>query len=105
MTSMFESAVYVRERQTPWARVSLLSFIQEMVWNGADQPLDNPVSLTAHYRHDVSSRIWYSLEWTGADGERHSVEAQSFDKLLWRAAEREMQTQERMKKQKEEAMK
>ena len=67
--------------------------MRDMIWHGADDALNNAVALKVHYRHDVASRCWWSLQWTGADGERHEVEAQHLDKLLWRAAEIESQAE------------
>lgn len=87
MGSLFDSFVRSRREHTRWASVSLLSFLKEMIWNGTDTPHENTFILRATYRPDVSSRIWYELEWTGMDGKRHSVSSQSYDLLLWRAAE------------------
>lgn len=89
---MFDTAVRERREHTRWAVVSLPTFMRDMVWNRplGEDALDHKVVLSAHYRHDVARRIWYELEWTGADGERHSVASQDLELLLWRAAEVEM---------------
>jgi hypothetical protein len=61
--------------------------MKEMIWNGTDKPNENAVILHAQYRHDVSSRVWYELQWTGCDGERYNVSSQDFELLMWRAAQ------------------
>jgi hypothetical protein len=33
MSTEFESSVYIRERVTPWARMSLVQFMKEMAYN------------------------------------------------------------------------
>lgn len=92
MTSMFDSDVRRRREATPWARVDLPSFMREVSLNGDHSPQQAgpPVTLTLRYRHAVSTREWWTLSWTGTDGEQYSVESQDFDLLCWRAAEVEM---------------
>ena len=94
MGSMFDSEVYARKRHTPWARISLLSMISELVQNDGDG--DGKVSLSAQYRHDVASRIWCTLEWTSEDGKRKEVSAQTLDLCLWRAAHSELLCREKI---------
>jgi hypothetical protein len=91
MGSLFDTKVYNRRNSTPWAHVSILSFMREMIWYQ-----ESPVILTANYRGDVASRIWYSLEWTSADGTRKSTSSQEFDLLMWRAAQIELDSREKM---------
>jgi hypothetical protein len=97
--SLFDTNVYQRRNHTPLASMNLQSFIRDMVWNGTSDPAKNCLVLTASYRHDVASRIWYELEWTGEDGERQSTSAQDFGSLLWRAAEIEMKAREKIKRE------
>jgi len=44
------------------------------------------VHLTVTPRHEVASRVWYVLEWTGDDGQRHQVDASTMALLLERAS-------------------
>ena len=92
MSSLFDTYVRSRREHTPWATVGLLSFLKEMIWNGTGKPAENAFILRAEYRHDVASRIWYELQWTGEDNERYNVSSQDFTLLLWRAAQVEMET-------------
>ena len=98
MSSMFDTNVRNRREHTPWATISLTKFFREMVWNGADAPTENAVQLSVQDRHSVASRMWFRLEWTGEDGQRHSAEAQEFELVLWRAAEIEIRARERCTK-------
>ncbi len=100
MSSEFDTRVYQRENHTPWAMVSLARFMKDMALNGK-APGKEPVVFSMVYRPDVASRFWFHIEWTGKDGERHEAEAQSFEKMLWRAAEREMQSQQEQKEGKD----
>lgn len=43
-----------------------------------------PVTLSVMPHSEVASRVWYSLEWTGDDGKRHTVEASTLDLLMQR---------------------
>jgi len=95
MSSLFDTEVYLRRNHTPWASVNFLHFVKDMVWNGSGDPLENEVVFRARYRHDVSSRVWFELTWSGEDGERHTAEAQDFGLLLWRASEIEMKAREK----------
>lgn len=108
VSSLFDTEVRERRLHTPWAKMGLVHFMKEMALNvpyGDDvNVFDHEVVLKVHYRHAVASRFWWSLEWTGEDGERHLVDSQEFDLLLWRAAEAEMRVREKQKK-KEEAEK
>jgi hypothetical protein len=65
-----------------------------MVLNATGDPQNHAVILRATYRGDVASRMWFELEWTGEDEERHSVQSQEFDLLLWRAAQAELQARQ-----------
>jgi len=101
MSSLFDTEVYQRRNHTPWASMNFLSFVRDMAWHGTADPVKNGVVFRTYYRHDVSSRMWYELEWTGEDGERHSTSSQDFGLLLWRAAEIEIKTREKLKENKE----
>lgn len=92
MTSMFDADVRHRREATPWARVDVRRFIEDAALNGGRgmHEMGDAVTLTCRYRHAVSTRLWWTLEWTGEDGQRHVAESQDFNLLLWRAAELEM---------------
>ena len=98
MSSLFDTEVYLRRNHTPWASVNFLHFVKDMVFNASSDDL-NAVVFRAGYRHDVASRVWFELSWTGKDGERYTVEAQDFGLLLWRAAEIEMKAREKHDKE------
>lgn len=93
MSSLFDSAVYVRRNHTPWATISVFRFLKDMCFND-DQ--NRNMSLSVHHRPDVASRFWWTINWTGADGERHEQSAQELDLCLWRAVEAELQIEERL---------
>jgi hypothetical protein len=97
MTSMFESAVYARARQTPWARVDPIRFMRDMALESDGET----VGLTVNYRHSVASRFWWTISWAGPDGERHEAEAQTLDRCLWRAAEIQLQLEAKRKENKD----
>src|SRR4051794_24027912 len=101
MTSLFDTDGRRRREATPWARVNLPAFMREMSWNGehSAQQAGPPVTLTLRYRHAVSTREWWTLEWTGEDGERHTAESQDFDLVLWRAAELEIRARANQERQ------
>ena len=101
MGSTFDLRVCFRRDHTPWALVSLTRFIRDAVWSvpHGEKASDHQVVLSACYRPDVATRIWYTLEWTSVDGERRCVSSQHFDLLLWRAAEVEMDVRERLKQE------
>jgi hypothetical protein len=84
MTSLFDSKVYQHRNETPWASMSLSAFMREMMFRGK-------VTWTVQYRPSVVSRAWYTIEWTGEDGEQHRAESQEWDLCLWRAAQIELQ--------------
>lgn len=104
MGSWFDTEVYQRSKHTPWASVNLHSFISEMLYNEQTQkwgqPLDEPkrgeVVLRVVYRPDVASRQWFTLQWVGSDGDLAEVQAQRFDLLMWRAAQTEIKTQDKL---------
>ena len=99
MGSLFDSMVYDRRKHTPWANMSLVSFVSDVVTNfgiGGNR-CDAEVVLKCKYRHDVASRMWWTLTWLDAGGDRRCVSAQRYDLLLWRAAEVELR--ERKKKE------
>jgi hypothetical protein len=45
------------------------------------------VHLIVTPRHEVASRVWYTLEWTDDDGQRHKAEASTLALLMQRANE------------------
>lgn len=97
MGSLFDARVYDRRNHTPWSIVSLTSFIGDVVMNfglGGNR-CDAEVVLKCKYRHDVASRLWWTLSWLSAGGERRQVSAQRYDLLLWRAAEVELRDRKR----------
>lgn len=116
MGSLFDSQVYDARKRVPWAEIDLLQLAREAAMSGADadQKLPeaadtclhgrryysgkNDFQLTVQYRGDVASRFWYTVEWTGEDGERHSVSAQEIDLCLWRVAISELNIRARIKR-------
>jgi hypothetical protein len=94
---MFDTAVRERRQHTPWARINLVAFMREMLWNAPYESdvREHATVLRVSARPSVASREWWTLEWTTATGQRGHVEAQYVDLLLWRAAEHEMQQRER----------
>lgn len=104
MGSLFDSRVYDRRNYTPWASVSLTSFIGEVVTNfgTGDNRCDAEVVLKCIYRHDIASRLWWTLTWLDAGGERVQVSAQRYDLLLWRATEVELRERKKQEGKKPE---
>lgn len=107
MTSLFESMVRARKEHTPWARVNLISFMQEMAYNrpALEGELSShellqfqDVILKVHHRHDVSSGFWWTINWTDAEGQRREESSQYFDLVCWRAVEAEMQARDRVER-------
>lgn len=102
MTSMFDSAVYQRRKHTPWARMSLLAFARDVIFNEPDlgdvprKSIPQNVQLTISPRKDVASGVWYELEWVGCDSQRHCVASQEYDLCLFRATEVEIMAREKM---------
>src|SRR5260370_5096376 len=90
MGSLFESRVRERQQATPWASVSVQRFLMDVIAYG-----EGPAKLSVIPRSEVASRLWWTLEWTSADGQARKVEAQTCEKLLWGAAEVEMQARTR----------
>lgn len=105
MTSVFDTEVRRRREATPWARVDVEAFMRDVALNGGRgmHELGDEVTLTARYRHAVSTRLWWTLSWVGEDGERRTVESQDFGLLLWRAAEAEMQARANAEREGEHA--
>lgn len=100
MSSSFDSSVHQRRNATPWAKMSLAAFLKDAAWNGAPTKADDqprPASISVVYRGDVASRMWWSIIWTGEDGELHEASAQDLDLALWRAAETELASRGRAK--------
>jgi len=92
MSSLFESRVYQRRNETPWAIMSLSAFMRDMMFQGR-------VTFSCVYRPSVATRQWYTLEWIGEDGEQHQAEAQEWDLCLWRAAQIELRVREQKKRE------
>jgi hypothetical protein len=105
MTSQFDTDVRLRREHTPWARVNVIAFMRDMALQLAPGAAERQeeVVLRVHHRPDVASRFWWSLEWTGPDGERHDAQAQEFDLLLWRAVEGELRLEQRARLEREAA--
>jgi hypothetical protein len=98
MGNIFDSNVYLRRTHTPWARMQIVAFMKEMALNvpvGANH-WEHRVELSVLYRPDVTTRMWWRIEWTGEDEQRHLAEAQELDLCLWRAAEIELKVRERL---------
>jgi hypothetical protein len=119
MGSLFESKVYATRRAYPWAEIDLEQFAKDAALSGSTADLKLPEAanacyrgreyhsgkndfrFTVLYRPDVASRFWYTVEWTGEDGERHEVSAQEFGLCMWRAAIAELEIRERVKREQE----
>lgn len=100
MSSLFETFVRRRREQTPWARMGIQPFLTEAAWSGASSKPDEPskpASISVVYRGDVASRMWWTVAWTGEDGEHREACAQELDLALWRAAEMELAARARTK--------
>lgn len=76
-----------------WQTINPVKFMKEMAMcdEGGQE-----VIFTMKSRGDVSSRMWFTLEWTGADSKRYSEAAQTIDMLFERAAQREIAVREMM---------
>lgn len=79
MSSMFESEVYSERRRIPWAEIDAEQLLRELTQYKTD------VKLEVVCRPSVASRFWWSLRWTGEDGQEYGVAAQTLDLCLWRA--------------------
>jgi len=101
MTSLFESLVRARRENAPWARISLVAFMTEMIMNEAVEGVSE-VTLSVQYRHEVASRRWWTISWVGEDGKRHEESAQELDLCMWRAVEREIQVREEIERKEKE---
>ncbi len=64
MGSLFESRVRERQQATPWASVSVQRFLMDVIAYG-----EGPARLSVIPRSEVASRLWWTLEWTSADGQ------------------------------------
>ena len=104
MTTLFDSDVRIRRNHTPWATMRVQAFMKEMAYNifqgDKRDAIENRVILECHYRHQVASSFWWTITWTGEDGQRHSAEAQELDLCLWRAAEIEMRIRRKIEQKK-----
>jgi hypothetical protein len=119
MGSLFDSTVYATRRAYPWAEIDLEQFAKEAALSGSDADSklaaaadsclrgrayhsgENDFRLSVQYRPEVASRFWFTVEWTGEDGERHEVSAQEFNLCMWRAAIAELEIRERVKRDRE----
>lgn len=107
MSSMFDSMVYQRRNHTPWARISMHAFIDEMMWNAPTPGLNGEekphrVTISCDYRPEVSSRKWWSMKWICCDGSEREASSQYFDLMMWRAAQIELQAREQMDSEQEQ---
>lgn len=100
MTSLFDTLVRERRNHTQWAHINAFQFMKEMALNSPHDAnkWEHEAILKVHYRPDVSSRYWWTIEWTGEDGQRYSTDSQELDLCLWRAAQIETRTQETQRK-------
>lgn len=93
MSSLFESRVRERRHHTPWTELNVDEMLADLTLNNPSQA---PATLTCEYRHSVSTRFWWTLDWTGADGQAYRADAQTLQVCLWRAAEREVSIRARL---------
>jgi hypothetical protein len=100
MSSLFDTLVRRRREATSWARMGIQPFLLEAAWCGASTKSEEPskpASISVVYRGDVMSRMWWTVTWTGEDGESREASAQELDLALWRAAEMELAARARTK--------
>lgn len=102
MSSIFDSEVYQRRNHTPWTQISLHDFIKEMLYNDYDAEAnqDTGVILECKYNSRMDTRKMWTLTWTGEDGKRHSVWSKHYYLVLWRAAQMELNTRQRVSAEK-----
>ena len=91
MGSFFDSEVYEARNRFPWAEIDVGSLLRDLT------QYDQPVTFTVVPRPSVATRYWYSLEWTGEDGETYGASASTLELCLWRAAVRERNTRRKMR--------
>ncbi len=89
MSTLFESRVRERQQATPWVRIAAGLLLADLATTG-----EAAVQLTVIPRHEVASGLWWTLAWVSADGKQQTVHAQTFDTLLWRTAEVEVQARQ-----------
>jgi len=94
MRSVFAAKVSERRRHTQWAVIDLEYLLRDLAWNERKDHAKKTVILKVVFRHDVTSKMWWTLEWTAQNGERKALGAQSLDLLLWRAAQLELESRE-----------
>ena len=85
MSSDFDSRVTARQHHTPWASIQVKDLLTSLTLFG-----DASTRLWVVPRPEVSSHLWWTLEWTDANGRRQQAEASTCDKVCWRAAEIEL---------------
>jgi hypothetical protein len=85
MSSDFDSRVSARQHHTPWATIQVRDLLSSLTLFG-----DASTHLYVVPRPEVSSHLWWALEWTDASGKPQRAEAATCDKLCWRAAEVEL---------------
>ena len=98
----FDNEVRARRAYTPWAEISLVQFVRDVMMNEPASEQDSPgFSLTCDYDHRQCTREWWCLRWTAADGKERRVTSQRYDLLLWRAAHTEAEVRAKLKRQRE----
>jgi hypothetical protein len=90
MGSMFESEVYAERNRIPWAEIDVEQCMREFTQYTTE------VKLEVMPRPSVASRFWWTLKWTGEDGQEYCAQAQTLQLCLWRAAVREVKTRKRL---------
>jgi hypothetical protein len=85
MSSDFDSRVSARQHHTPWASIQVKDLLASFTLFG-----EASTHLWVAPRPDVSSHLWWTLEWTAANGTRQRAEASTCDKVCWRTAEIEL---------------
>jgi hypothetical protein len=98
MTSLFDAWVYARRNNTPFTEVHKISFLKTMAQLESYLPKDKQEALKERGailrivpRPDVASRFWYTIEWTGPEGQRHHQSSQEIDLVFWRAVQAQIQ--------------
>lgn len=87
MSSVFETEVYTARRRVRWADINVDDFLRELAGESRE------VKLEVDYRPSVRTRTWYRLSWKDTDGQGYSVDGETLQLCLWRAAIRHLKTE------------
>src|SRR5438270_129785 len=84
--------------ETPWSVVSVRAFMADMLYH---EPQETTEIFPARARlsvepHACQTGCWWTMEWIGADGVKHSIGASRLDLCMRRAAEIEVELRARL---------